>query len=67
MAGGKIQAGQNGATPGENVEATADANETLAQAGNTPSPAQQPSKGPPPIPWHILFPPGHPMHGAGRG
>jgi hypothetical protein len=25
-----------------------------------------PAAEPPPIPWHLLFPPGHPMHAAGR-
>ncbi|MCI0461142.1 MAG: hypothetical protein L0Z62_29700 [Gemmataceae bacterium] len=28
--------------------------------------ARQPVPGPPAIPWNVLFPPGHPLHDAGR-
>lgn len=61
----KVESGQTRATPGESGEAPVDAN-VAAPFKNDTSPAHEPPHAPPPIPWHILFPPGHPMHGAGH-
>jgi hypothetical protein len=60
------QSGQTSVTPGESVEPPADANEPAAPFEDTPSTAHESRQRSPSVPWHILFPPGHPMHGAGQ-
>lgn len=62
----EIRPGENKTSQGENLEATADTEETTLKAASASALVQERSQGPPPVPWHILFPPGHPMHGAGR-
>jgi hypothetical protein len=48
-------------------ETTADDAEQLSSMiGNGSHHAMELVQAPPPIPWNVLFPPGHPMHDPGR-
>ncbi len=67
MATAKIQLGIIRVTPEETGQLPTNPEEIRLEPGIASSPVQQSVQGPPPVPWHILFPPGHPMHGAGRG
>lgn len=66
MATVELRTGDKRAIADNNLEASADAETTTQEGKNVAPPAPERPQGPPSVPWHVLFPPGHPMHGAGH-
>ena len=66
MATVELPTGDNRATADNNLEVGADVEAPTLEGNNVSSPIPECPQGPPSVPWHVLFPPGHPMHGAGH-